>query len=803
MGLRNIRPIVLVVLLVGGFCLPLLAGWEKLFYDDIACFFYPQQAFVSRSLQQGTIPWWDPHTFCGAKPYYAGFYQCSLYPLQWPFLLAAPSGAGGLYLWTVKIPLALHFLMAALGGYLLGRIAFGFSRWGATVFTSAYSFSPTMTYMAATPTDLFTQSWLPLIGLGWLGYARSGKPVWLVAGSCFFALASPSGDMPFIVQNLINLGLIAAGWTVVAVRGRRWSIVKRLLGGGICIFVTGGLLSAVYWLNMADGFALLSQGPEMISGFTGIDQSLPPAYLATILFPDLFGGLTSLHSWGAAYGISCSLNDANLSGGLAVAFLALLSFRVLRSNRAVSIARKFPSPQAHLAVFGGMFVLSLLIVLGRYTPAYGLLARVPIFGMPYPVRYRFIQCLALAGLLGTSVSFFDEIFRSGIRRLTAGYLLAASGVFGLALMLSYARWTGVAGPGFRHLTSLDDWSWFVTSPFLSALAVGTILGIGSRLRPRNFGRLVVVLVLVEIFSFGYLAFYRNCILNFRNRDLSGQRYSGPSTHPFYREIARWSRSQAWDGELYRRGCYRSILSNISWFDGSLSALGFDSKPLIPRYEAVVASLVEGFPYELRIKDEKSRFWPNQSVKELLLPPPPGGEETLRSWSPEGVLPRVYFQNRWRPASAGDQACALRENDLRLLGFREEEGGVPRSWVSEPGSVEDFNRLQEIDRLLAHDFSSPNRIWLETECAVPAMLVITDVWHPAWRAFLDGKETPVRRVNYCQRGIAMETGDHTVEFVFRPPRADLGLVLGAVGLAGLFLISFYAYKKRAGRGRHQV
>ena len=56
---------------------------------------------------------------------------------------------------------------------------------------------------------------------------------------------------------------------------------------------------------------------------------------------------------------------------------------------------------------------------------------------------------------------------------------------------------------------------------------------------------------------------------------------------------------------------------------------------------------------------------------------------------------------------------------------------------------------------------------------PALLVVTDNYYPAWKARVDGRETPVVRTNYTFRGVPVGAGEHTVEFYY-----DGGYLRGA-------------------------
>jgi hypothetical protein len=48
-----------------------------------------------------------------------------------------------------------------------------------------------------------------------------------------------------------------------------------------------------------------------------------------------------------------------------------------------------------------------------------------------------------------------------------------------------------------------------------------------------------------------------------------------------------------------------------------------------------------------------------------------------------------------------------------------------------------------------------------------ILLLNDVWHPWWRATIDGAATDVRRADVVFRAVAVPPGTHTVRFTFHP------------------------------------
>lgn len=800
------------------FLVPLLTGLEKLFFDDAAFYFYPQQVFLSRSLAQGVFPWWDQHIITGATPFYARMFQTAYHPVNWLFLLIDNIGAGGSYFWLFKAPVTSHFLLAFVFSWLFARRGLRLNEAGSFVFSLAYSLSPTMTYTATNLPEVYMQVWLPLFCLFILKFAEEGNVHHLLAGALVFALGSTAGDVAFVAFLALITGFFGAGLIAAFFLRKNHRAAIRVVTGGAVIFGLGFLLAGVYWANMLEGLRKLGpEAAESVIRFSGPEQSLHPVYLlATLPIPDFFGGVTSRHAWGAAYRMDLTLNDVNLLGGLVAVFIVILGFLAFNLRRREKPDRADGvSPRAFFNIFLAILVLSILIVLGAYTPVLAFLRLfVPPLNMPYPVRFRIIQCFAMAGVLGCSVSHLWED-RAEIKGRWLRYYLGAVAVVGLGAALWPWRIDGeLFMPGLSHLFALGDGFWFLRGPVLYAVAAGVLLLlILRRLKPGMVVPALVCLWMAEMLFFAYPAFYRNRVLNRRIEDISAVRYRGPSDHPVYRLFGELNEAVGGEGRSYRRAYPRSGFDNLAWYDGSLSAFGFDLNPIGDEHRAIIDELTTGFPYELWPRRLERRFWRNSSVRYALVDRRP-----QLPWSRlvsvvgpfylvefQDAFPRLYFQDRWVAAEDDAQFKALVEYDLRAAGyvpdrdwsirrdFRQVPDPVP---LEEEEWIEHFNHLQEMNRVVGADFSNPNRVSLKVRVETPAMLVMTDAWHRDWRVLLDGAGEKLNRVNFVQRGVWCPEGEYEIVMEFLPSSLRLGLALTAFGAVGVIALAAVGFRNRS-------
>jgi len=94
---------------------------------------------------------------------------------------------------------------------------------------------------------------------------------------------------------------------------------------------------------------------------------------------------------------------------------------------------------------------------------------------------------------------------------------------------------------------------------------------------------------------------------------------------------------------------------------------------------------------------------------------------------------------------------------------------------------------------------PGELRLLTSAPTRQLLLVAYSYHPGWQAEIDGRQTPVLRVNGDFFGCTIPAGTHYVRLVFRPASLRYGASISVLGL-GLTAVLFLMLSLRSSRSR---
>ncbi len=83
--------------------------------------------------------------------------------------------------------------------------------------------------------------------------------------------------------------------------------------------------------------------------------------------------------------------------------------------------------------------------------------------------------------------------------------------------------------------------------------------------------------------------------------------------------------------------------------------------------------------------------------------------------------------------------------------------------------------------------APNKLTYHTHSAKGGVAVFSEIYFPwGWTATIDGKETPIGRVDYVLRALRLPAGDHTVVFTFDPQEVHTTDNVAKASIAAIFV-----------------
>ena len=159
---------------------------------------------------------------------------------------------------------------------------------------------------------------------------------------------------------------------------------------------------------------------------------------------------------------------------------------------------------------------------------------------------------------------------------------------------------------------------------------------------------------------------------------------------------------------------------------------------------------------------------------------PSGDEGTRDWRPvPGPLPRARLVTRTRVSADPDHDLDMIDVETTAL----TEVALP---VPLPDARAGTARLA-VDR--------PGKLDALTDAHSRQLLVISESYHPGWRARIDDRSTRVFRVNGDFLGCVVPAGKHQIRLRFRPPGEKAGAWLCVLSLGLIAAVAVFSRPPR--------
>ncbi len=718
---------------------PVLVFWEAVIGrrliapGDGLTYYFPLHDAVAEQWRSGTFPAWDRGTF-GGSPLFAVHQSAALHPATLARTLLPPILAHNL---TVVAAL----VVAGLGAHLLAHRLTGDHVAGA-VAGCAFALCGFQFAHLGHVAILSTTAWLPWSL--WAADRLVERPSVrrFASGAGVVALAALSGHG----QMLVYVLAATAVYTVV-VAGRRLASSALVAA----MVLVGLALAAVQLVPVVAALGTTDRSGFTLAEATAYSQD--PGGLFVLIAPFLYGGGSGPVT--AVYAGEWTLTELGGYVGAAALVLAVAGQRAVRQNRRA----------VALLVIGGA---SLLVALGDSTPFSHLVHELPVVGqMRSWARYTVGAQLAVAVLAAIGVARA----RSGATTVRPAVLAAGS----VAVALAVAVWPGIGG---RRVDG-RDLVWAVGLPSAAALAAAAVLvAVRSQAATRHGGSarrgwavLVALIALVAadpVVGFGWWYRWRTASPSPGEAValLDGSNPPWGAVPDAPGGIDRY----LWAGDPLLAFPHSARMASAA---GDLSVTGMD--PLAPSGYLEVT----GTDYWGRLREPEHLLSPSSHLPDLLRVTvvagrlQGGGLDVIRR---RPGLPEAFVVGSSRRADhPGAVAAAMGAAPLEPGGEAVVEVACGTCPTDAPvGSAGEAGPVQW----------SSDGARLRVEARRRGVVVVSQAWSPGWSATVDGRSSPVLRVDGVVQGVPVPPGTSDVVLRYRPPGLPLGAGITAVAVVGL-------------------
>ncbi|MBN1632870.1 MAG: YfhO family protein [Ignavibacteria bacterium] len=717
---------------------------EAFIFDDFVHQFYPQKFMLSYFISNGIFPFWNPYSF-GGMPFFAHIEIAVLYPLN--LLMTLFMKNGYLSPVPVQISIVFHHLFASVGAFLLGR-QMKLNNFVSLLFGLLFAYSSYMMIHAMHMANISGVSYLPFLFLFWFKFIDTKKYFNIFVASGLMALCILAGYPQVAFFNYLILFLFALSYIVKLYLEKDFILLKHIIFGFI-IFVALPFGVASVQLLPTNEFVSLSNRASFDYEFAK-QGSLHWYDFITAVMPKVFGVWSwnqdsgDIEYWATHQEGSWMFSIANVFVSALVLILLIPAIRVSVKNN----LNKF------LVIFLSVFsALVLMFALGGNFFFHKLLYDlIPVFNRfrnPGHILYLYMFCASFIAVLGLDALIKDK--KKFNEFLNLKYLGVIAGIFLFFLVLILA---GVFKSGER-LSNPQIYGW-VTKQYLifflffAAFIINIYLLLKDKIKFNVFAVLITLILALEI----YVIWFEQNNGSINPEKLYSQNSQAAA------DIKEQLKSEQFRVNM-RYGSNMIFQRN----QGML-----DRIPLIEGYGALL--LNKYFPPQKSETDNK-QVLDLLNVKYKI-------EIDNNAKSMKFVENTGYF-----PRARMFYEIKVIENEEQLVNYMKSPEYVwTKTLVLEKSpsdiqlpAVVDSNISSEV-KLLDYNI---NGMKFEVNTSENGFLFVSEVFYPAWKAYINGNPVETYRADYCLRAVYVEKGKHTVEMKYESDTFSAGLKISVIAV----------------------
>jgi len=779
--LAKIAPLAVLGILLGLvliFYYPILFG-GKFLWEDFVEQEFPFRTLAASSLAAGHIPQWNPYVFCG-MPFVADIQVAFWYPMNMvqSFFVSDGHLSPVVMQWFI----ILHYFVAAAGMFYLVKQIFKTDDWSALFAAIVYAFSGYLTAQPMHQMIVYQLALFPFVVLLFLRGCDSWKHsigAGLVLGAMYLA-----GHPQTSLFLTFFLALLAVYEIVYRIRNKGDQKFSAIIIARMAVMMVIAVGLFAIELLPSQELAALSQRND-ITFDKSVEGSLYFGHLITLVLPRLFGVTDGMHEARVQY-----WHGPNYLSWETMCYIGIMPL-------VLAIIAAFSGKRKYVAFFGGMSLFAVLFSLGDHFFLYKIFFQLPLFSkLRTPARMMMVFTFAMSALagLGLSQAIKKEI-PDRLRNLIYGIggllvLLWLSSILWLFTPISFLP--GAPPDAARSFTWAAELAAF---PLFATLVI-IILVARKKLAGMPLALAVIAVTTIELFTYGMglnassedpRAAYDEQpqlvqqLKEDQAKELSRARIRSAHAMLLKRNAGAYDRIQLLEGYnplVLQRNAPQCVnpditadLLNIKWtVEEKGGSAGFVQRnTYLPRVKMYYKISVHSDEEAKKILRTDSTFdYRNVMLLEekpsiMIAPPRLGASPTFQ-----------VADAPWRGGVGVVDSVSLTNQNQPPPNPRLEKEGEQEAHVT---------RFEE------------NEIEAKVSTEVNGMLFFSEVYYPAWHAYIDGKETKLYRAFTSLRAVEVPKGDHIIILKYESDAFKTGsmVTLGTLGLS-LIGLGFFFVKK---------
>lgn len=707
---------------------------NSFFWDDFVEYVYPTQTFAARESGLFNIPFWNPYSFNG-MPFFADLQVGFFYPLH-RILNLFVSSDGTLPISILQLVIIIHFIISQINTYSLAR-SLGISTYSSIFSAISYSFSLILVVHVIHPMMLYHLAWFPLIfNLFRQGIIKSNIKYSILSGLILgFTMLSGHPQSTLYVAFFLFL------FAVYCLITNKEKITTTILNSLIPIVIAGGMF-AVQYLPSSE-LAELSQRDENTYELVS-EGSLHLKQAVTMIVPDLFGKITGnsqenvnsfFLKYNDQYQIHFYWETAFYFGVLTFIFAF---FSIIKSYK------------DKLTIF--LFIISIFSLLysfGSNLFLHKIFYNLPLFDtFRNPGRILFYLSLSFSLLAGFGL---DKLSKKDFK-----FILIP---FGFTLLIMF----------------LAKSDFFFSNENLPQEILSSI----SSSINLNLGILIVGLILVLLYNFinfkkEYLIISLS-LLTFIDLYIVGSDFNQNPNNP------------------KEKFTLNSELKNLFKINPPVDLFRVNMRMYNPSYMAMNRSqgmidqimLVEGYN-PLLLKRPVPRLSDKERIHDILnVKYEIGIDKKINQ-------PRFYERfDRFNHVWATNEIKIINEDKILDEISKTDDNFREITWLEEKPNIK-LNSDSLDFKYQINDYSN-NEIMLNTNSNTNSIMVLSEIFYPSWKAYIDGEETKIYRADFALRAIELPKGNHEIKFKYESSSFFVGGIISLITLISSVIFLLY-YKK---------